>query len=774
MVGVASSVRNFASFPPGSAVDSFRRDFKNELLGRVVYCAPGSDEHAKLMSMLFDGKSGISTNPAKMTTVLNNLLSSRKVKDALKVIRLITEEDSKLREEELYPPLEDLFGAIEIEAAAASDRAYCRKFVNKYNQELVAEDFVFPESPQIRGKPDFVLAEVPPPQHGKIPDMPHAGGIRWRQCCAFFEVKSSREQSPHPAIVKVHTDIKKTLSQGTDYARLILNARPFQLYVYGIFFCGDTWCVGYFDRRGVVLGCGVSLFDSGKVLDEDAFAKFVRVIIRLSWEMSPQQLGHDPTVTLLDGHAYYDQTYPRFLVRVHTTENAKTDVEELRTYGPPLWSSHSLLGRGTSVHRAVHVSKSRPVILKNAWRSASRKHESFYYECIRQFYATPGESVPPGLAQFLVGGDVLEPQTGQWLSVGAFRRGGPFAIDAKDDVGLHRVVLDDYGKSLWQSDNPLQVARAMLMALDAHQSLSEKGLLHRDISAGNILVRQRVVHFSDATTGEDVIITENLSPGEGFLADFELASLRPNAVDPFRISKVEDSFQSLPANDALRTQIFSDSIRQSTLTRKTPGRPITGTAIFAATSLLEAIVEKRSISRISDQDIESFGWVFIYAMYRMAMHDAPSSKSGQNKLVTEFNTLFAPINITDILQGRSAAFKGTNLDKDIQSFPGISALSSYFCDRFHPDDVYTESIEYVWVILFRLQPLEPPRPENPRKKLNAFLRKDPSMTFNPVPMPRLENPGEKLRAALENIITGTDTISSMYMERSVYETYEAL
>ncbi|KAI0667817.1 hypothetical protein C8Q78DRAFT_1049761 [Trametes maxima] len=700
-------------------VVSFRRDFKEELLQHVVYAEADSVEDAKIMSMLFDGKSGVSTNPGKMDAIFNKLLADSKVKEALKVIEDVSREDESSEEETMYPSLENLFAAIDNACATVTnDRPYFRKWVNKAHQQLISEDFVFPENSTIRGKPDFVLAEMPRPHSGEPVVEPKAGGVRWRQCSAFLEIKSTRRLSPHANPAHRARIIKETLAQGADYARLILNARPFQLYVYGIFFCGDTWCLAYFDRRGVVLGHDISIFDSKGDLAEDSFAKFVRVVLRMSWEMSLEQLGHDPTVTLLDGHAYYDQTYPQFLVNVHT-DNGET--EEVCTYGTPVWSSLSLIGRGSSVYRAV--SRSSPgnsvVILKNAWRSVSRHHEAYFYKCIDQFYNRPGETRPAGVARLLFGGDV-KLDNGEWLSVKAIRGGGPFAIEDEEDVGLHRVVVKDYGKPLWSCTSPVELARAMLMALDAHQSLSKKGLLHCDISAGNILIRQHAQYIPGATPHSDEIVAQHDSePVQGFLMDFELASLRADDEDPFQTSLVT----SVPSN------------------KKVPGRPITGTAIFASTGLLEAITKRKTIPRTSDQDVESFAWVFIFSLYRMALSDATYPASDRERLEEEFQRLFSAINLNDILDNRVRAFHLTGREHH----PGISSLCGYL-----KNEVLRHSVVYIWYFLFHIQP-QPPVSD---AEFNPLIANDPQYAQDkttPVLDVHFE---QKLRKGLETIIKG--------------------
>ena len=64
------------------------------------------------------------------------------------------------------------------------------------------------------------------------------------------------------------------------------------------------------------------------------------------------------------------------------------------------------------------------------------------------------------------------------------------------------------------------------MTFSAHEVLSKRGILHRDISAGNILIR---VNASVDETFSEIIQEEYpLDKTEGFLTDFEFASLPPS------------------------------------------------------------------------------------------------------------------------------------------------------------------------------------------------------------------------------------------------------
>lgn len=60
----------------------------------------------------------------------------------------------------------------------------------------------------------------------------------------------------------------------------------------------------------------------------------------------------------------------------------------------------------------------------------------------------------------------------------------------------------------------------------AHETLCEDGIIHRDISAGNILIKMSAEYHQNAADGSETIVEEELDVTQGFLADFELASVK--------------------------------------------------------------------------------------------------------------------------------------------------------------------------------------------------------------------------------------------------------
>ncbi|TBU22785.1 hypothetical protein BD311DRAFT_124793 [Dichomitus squalens] len=162
----------------------------------------------------------------------------------------------------------------------------------------------------------------------------------------------------------------------------------------------------------------------------------------------------------------------------------------------------------------------------------------------------------------------------------------------------------------------------------AHRELCELGILHRDISPGNIMIRMAINRDASTITEEDMDIKDT----QGFLTDFELAEIIPSS---------ETGGTTTATDDA-----------------------VTGTLSVMASPLLQAIISLRSLSKESqdatvapihtqEHDIESFGWVFFFVVYKAAVDFSPTHLGDLRKdLTAEFKELFPGISPTQILQGR--------------------------------------------------------------------------------------------------------------------------
>ena len=360
-------------------------------------------------------------------------------------------------------------------------------------------------------------------------DLPHSNVIPteylWRQCAVFMEMRRHARDGPltndpcnaqRPEDANIggpHAQVPVTIvAQMADNARILMATRPFLRFCLHITFCGTDFNLALFDRNGVIIS---------RVYDFKIHLRlFIRIIRRLSCDMTAYDLGLDTTVR--PEGCLGSAQYPPYLVKI----SAETWY---RTEGVPLWQSTSLLGRGTLVFNArEHSRPTGPLwILKNAWREDGRLKESGLYESMQK----PGDPFQPpkALAKYVVGGDVPL-REGENVTIKSHR-----ALFDAMVIGygatLHRLVLASRGRTLASYSSLKELLAAalhivlgmnfiyralyhVLISLPAHKGLHDQGILHGDISYGNAFL---------SAPGVDGV--------HGFLADLDLASLNDEALE---------------------------------------------------------------------------------------------------------------------------------------------------------------------------------------------------------------------------------------------------
>ncbi|KAI0691092.1 hypothetical protein C8T65DRAFT_86497 [Cerioporus squamosus] len=657
--------------PPLMAdTDAFRSSFRIDLLRNVLY-----NREDVLPNLL--GSPSLETE--KMIHAIA-MWVEKDCDDQLREILAIESLPSRKRDEKaMYPPLKKLFRFIEISVSKwqrglGGTRPFFRQAIAKDNEKVKLEDPLFPEASY--GKPDFMVADVPARgthrDNNMLTDEYPSKLLRWRQCPAFIEVKSSSLNRPSPAN---DADVKDTLLQGADYARMILASRPFQLYTYGLFICGTAFNVGVFDR------CGISLSPDMQITNPIDRRQFVHIIVRLLWDMSPVELGLDPTVEMLPGETYYQEDFPRFRVTVDDGSASAETFETVETVGAPLWLSYSLLGRGTSIWPAL-TAKNSPGDTQDAWRTPGRKAEADIYAEITSLLERAGVPYPRGVARPSSGGDVM--YDGALLSVSTLR---DLSADAHSDKRivdrvLHRVILEDYGKPLWQWSDVKEFVLALRDVVEGHKVLYELGVLHRDISAGNILIRV-IAWFKPPTRHVKAQIATAQPEGEkigGFLTDFELASVKDKNI-------------------------------ATEQPEKKAGDTISGTPLFMATSLLQASLDEERITRTVEHDLEALCWVIVYAIFMHALGNTKGDR--RRKLRDEFEQLFCATSIQKLISLRVNALGPSLRKKDPDArFKGIQTLLQYAAEVHQ---ALAGLLDLAWILIGQAQPryvhAEPVRPE---------------------------------------------------------------
>ncbi|KAI0788307.1 hypothetical protein C8Q74DRAFT_672954 [Fomes fomentarius] len=272
----------------------------------------------------------------------------------------------------------------------------------------------------------------------------------------------------------------------------------------------------------------------------------------------------------------------------------------------------------------------RTVIFKEAWRQLVRISEVRFYERMTQAFTREDDWV--GLPRFIGGGDqgvrevrswmesspnlsILEGKQGLRLqstdasSASSSTDSSPSSSQTTEEaeaafplpypqhqtfswaIGLGkdytsrersqmRMVVADVGRPLNEFESTFQVVLAIMMAIEGHKSAWEiAGILHRDISLGNILIAE------DSTRG-------------GFLHDFDYSSM----------TEVIPGRQSDPVSAALFEVIKLDDHRKER----------TGTFYYMAAAILGSHIP---IIHDVHHDLESAYWVLLWLVLRHTEHN---------------------------------------------------------------------------------------------------------------------------------------------------------
>jgi len=333
---------------------------------------------------------------------------------------------------------EKIFNYIQGIGAAGKDRPEGYRQFHNTKAGLLPEDSHTIGFPEII--PDFSLLR---PSADKT-------SRKWSDRDGFCEIKATKGQGPKP--VNEQT-VREIVSQAADYARLHMSSRPFMLFSVGLLIFGSDFCLAIFDRSGVTFSPIKNMWTN----TED----FIRAVISLTCLLSDVELGQDPTALKLPpdvSRKINSDEYPSYLI----SPIANYDKRKWCTIGRPMWSSLSLLGRGTVVWRVLeYVDGATPdphseKIIKTAWRDIGRTGEARIYEAIQ------GKR-PWGLADFLMGGDVMS-ANGKPITVRLLRGADDSCVDSEKTPVLHRVLLNSVGRPLWEYNSELELLKALRAA----------------------------------------------------------------------------------------------------------------------------------------------------------------------------------------------------------------------------------------------------------------------------------------------------------------------
>ncbi|KAK7048063.1 hypothetical protein R3P38DRAFT_1849816 [Favolaschia claudopus] len=284
---------------------------------------------------------------------------------------------------------------------------------------------------------------------------------------------------------------------------------------------------------------------------------------------------------------------------VFRTKDGKRVAEVVRcfTFGPPLSNADGMFGRATRVYRVIlEHDRTKPTVyaLKDSWRQACRRPEVDFYDMIETHCTTAGvDMAAAGMAKCRGSLDLAQPTDDiEWDPL------LHITLDPKKP-GLERrhtrSLLTPVGKPLQTFTSTKALAQALRNAIIHLQIASQAGVIHRDVSEGNVLLQE---------------ISAEKGNFDGFLLDWDYAEFTEAGLARFH--------QAFPDREAATENYLK--IEKSL-------KDFTGTYPFVAVQILEANDPRKpllSMEHGTHHDLESFYWLLVWMTLRHVAHTHPS------------------------------------------------------------------------------------------------------------------------------------------------------
>ncbi|KAI0057012.1 hypothetical protein BV25DRAFT_1920545 [Artomyces pyxidatus] len=276
-----------------------------------------------------------------------------------------------------------------------------------------------------------------------------------------------------------------TYGQITSYASAQM-CRQFRTHCFSVLVAGNHARLFRWDHAGVV---ATVAFDH--VSSPHLFVNFFRRYAQASDAVR----GRDQTVrnaTLeeqraAEEHLGHSDRYFAIEVAVPFTDPVTKETIAVRTLivAAPRYSTHSLLGRSTRGMVAFDMTSKQKVFLKDTWRIDSPEfaQEGETYKILQA-------AKVKNIARFIGACDVSDAEGVAHATLTQVYARMPWACETDYVIGYrhYRLMLDTVGVPIWTFESSYQLISAVWDAIEGHKDAYEAGILHRDISVGNILI----------------------------------------------------------------------------------------------------------------------------------------------------------------------------------------------------------------------------------------------------------------------------------------------
>ncbi|KAJ7089172.1 hypothetical protein B0H15DRAFT_800539 [Mycena belliarum] len=435
----------------------------------------------------------------------------------------------------------------------------------------------------------------------------------WSKAGTIIELKYKTLQDviDSDGNLKTSEESQNALVQLSKSARSLLKgSRSCVVYVVSVFACRMAR-IFRFDRAGFRAS---TAFDWTK--DTAVFPKFFWRLYNPS-NPNATMCGADDTLSIpsqeekkrmydaLCKNSFYEQQFPTLLsatnaslwiraVRSRTDADDKVVSEPVKcfTIGAALSSCDGLFSRATLVYRVIleeDIDSECPTIyaLKDSWRQRCRRPEVDFYDTIAKHCELKGINMDEkgmarchGSVDLSVATSDLVPDHDP-----AYHSTCSSKLDEADLERCHmRTLLTPVGVGLHTFKCTKDFAQALLTAIEHHEIANAAGILHRDVSEGNVLFQE---------------ICHAIGTSRVFLMDWDYAEFTSTGLQNFkkwfpeRVQATEDY----------------DNIEKSL-------KDLTGTLPFLAIELMS----KTPVQHEGHHDLESFYWLFLWCILRYTAH----------------------------------------------------------------------------------------------------------------------------------------------------------
>ncbi|EPT03318.1 hypothetical protein FOMPIDRAFT_1116313, partial [Fomitopsis schrenkii] len=482
---------------------------------------------------------------------------------------------------------------------------------------------------------------------------------RWRHIALVFELKASQQDDP--MLTETPTNWR-TLIQLAKSARNIMLAQG-RLYCFVVGIYGGKARIFRFDHAGAICSPAFEYRERPEILHKFLWRLFHPAVegCTIVGQDPTVSLGTAEDRELAEELAKdYDPEWKhtpetRKAVRkfVVTDDGGKETTYlayKLISLNPRLFSRSAMIWEAFKLDAKRKSTGEERYIIKDTWRQLGRLDEAGFYEMLRD--EETSETVY-GVAKYVWGRDyggetnaereeAAKPQqagkgrrvlshTGQEVPALSAKEEERLAQDIfaghrtvsaghnrdmklprekmLEQVHLYershvRTVLKSVGTPLSEFQDTKELATAFRDAIEGHRQAYEKGIVHRDISEGNVM-----------------ICRDPGSPFKGFIHDFDFSFswLRFLAKRDMVVALatwwqhcIEHGHEPAGPGDA-------DALNDS--------KERTGTPLFMAVQVLQG-----KMTHEARHDLESFFWLFLFIILQYTNHRHPSGHAAINEI----------------------------------------------------------------------------------------------------------------------------------------------